>query len=120
MEIEERKDLIVEGIRLGMDFYRSCLLAECPDEQIAEFENDSFFMRRLKIEEAIKEKELLERHDAAMSAAALKGNTTALQWKLERINPKRWAVGGRTEEPDEKEKIKIYVPENGRKGCDNN
>jgi hypothetical protein len=113
MDINRRKVLILEGIRLGMDFYKSCLLAECPDAMIEELEKDALFMSRIKIEEALKEKELLERHEQAMLLAALKGNTNALQWKLERLDPDRWASGRRGDD-EGKEKVKIYVPKNGR------
>ena len=74
-----------------MDLFSAALVAECTDEEIDKFEKDPVFKRRLLIENALEEKRLLEKHNYAMEEAAIRGKANPIQWKLEKLNPRRWS-----------------------------
>lgn len=78
-------------MKLGMEWDRAALVAECTLDEIDVLESDADFMRKLSINDAILEKNLLAKHDLAMDEAITKGSAAAVQWRLERINPGRWA-----------------------------
>ena len=90
MTLEEKKGLMLECVKLGMDFFSSAILAECTDEEIEVLEEDAAFTRRIRIQEVFEEKRLLEKHNTAIEEAVIKGSAAAVQWKLEKINPGRW------------------------------
>ena len=90
----DKRSLILNCIRLGMDFYTSALSASCSNEEIEELENDETFQRTIEINKAIMEKDLLEDHEKIIDDCVDKGIAAPLQWKLERINPSQW--GSRT------------------------
>ena len=90
MTLDDKKEHILRLIKLGMELYRAELITECTEEEIDDIERDKTFSRRIEIHEAICEKELLEKLEDAIDIAADKGKSSAIQWKLERINPRRW------------------------------
>lgn len=94
MNLEEKKSHILRCIRLGMDLFSAALIAECTDEEVEKLEKDKKFMRRLKIENAIEEERLLNKHNVAIEEAVIRGNANSVQWKLERLNPGRWGSKG--------------------------
>jgi len=90
MNLKEKKEHILRCVRLGMDFFSSALIAECTDEELEKLEEDTDFQKRIKIENAIEEERLLIKHNTAIEEAVIKGNASAVQWKLEKINSNRW------------------------------
>jgi hypothetical protein len=73
-----------------MELVQAELVAECSLEEIDEIESDPDFLREIKLHHAISEMELLEKHEEAMELQVEQGKTSAVQWKLERVNPRRW------------------------------
>lgn len=90
MTLEHKKEIILEMIRLGMDFHTACLASELTEEEEDEVMEDELFQRIVSRDTALLEKELLERHDAASSIGESRGSCSGLQWKLEKVNPKRY------------------------------
>ena len=90
MNLEEKKAHILRCTKLGMDFFSAALIAECTDEELNVLDNDSIFNHRILIGNAIEEERLLNKHNSAMTVAADKGQAAPIQWKLERLNPRRW------------------------------
>lgn len=92
--LDTKKDLIINCIKLGMDFYKSAICASCTKGEIEQLEKDEQFQNIIEVHKAIVEKELLVDHQSIIEDAVLKGNAAPLQWKLERLNPGQW--GNRT------------------------
>lgn len=90
MKLEEKKDHILRCMRLGMDFFSASLVAECTEKELDILDNDKYFQRRLLIEHALEEERLLKKHNDAIEEAVIRGRANSIQWKLERLNPKRW------------------------------
>jgi len=90
MQLKERKEHILRLIKLGMELYKASLVAGCSEEEIEQLENDKVFKLKIEAYKAISEKELLDRLEDAMDIAVDRGNSSAIQWKLERLNPKKW------------------------------
>lgn len=90
MKLDEKKDHILRCVRLGMDLFSAALIAECTDEELDVLEQDPVFQRRIKIETAIEEERLLNKHNAAIEEAVVRGKANPIQWKLEKLNPRRW------------------------------
>ncbi len=90
MKIAEKRDHILRCIRLGMDLFSAALIAECTDEELEKLEEDPKFNKRIKIEYAIEEERLLNKHNTAIEESVIKGNAHSVQWKLEKLNPGRW------------------------------
>lgn len=91
MKLEEKKQLILECVRLGMDTYESTLLAECDEEEIEILNTDKMFQKRIEYSKHCKERDLLELHDEAVSIALGKGETKGIQWRLEKLRPEKYA-----------------------------
>lgn len=91
MKFDEKKQLIYECVRLGMDLYESTLLAECTDEEAKELNNDITFQKRVAYNELVKERDLLQMHDEAIRIAIDKGDAKGVQWRLERLRPERYS-----------------------------
>lgn len=88
MNLEAKKDHIIRCVKLGMDLYKACIVSECTEDEISGIENDKAFEKRIEAIQARAEYELLEQHATACSEAAERGNASAIQWKLGKINPK--------------------------------
>ncbi|KKK58215.1 hypothetical protein LCGC14_3046690 [marine sediment metagenome] len=89
-----KKSLILECVRLGMDFYSAALAVSCSKEEIKTLENDEDFQYSVEVNNTLLEKDLLEDHNRVTEMCVDRGIAAPLQWKLERVNPGRW--GGRT------------------------
>jgi hypothetical protein len=89
---DKKRDLILRCVKLGMEWYRAALIAECTEEELEFIESDPTLLRKFKAYEAIEEMRLLEKHEIAIEEGIYKGNASAVQWKLERINPDRWSA----------------------------
>lgn len=90
MNMEHKKYLIEEAVKLGMDKYSTYLLAECTDTEIEEIENDKDFQSKLDILILIEERELLQSHNDAIKHAIQKGNSRPIEWRLSKLNPEKW------------------------------
>lgn len=91
MDLDEKKEQLLSLIKLGMSIYKAELILGCTEDEIEGLEKDEEFNKRIAAYEAISEKELLDKLEDAMDIAADKGKSSAIQWKLERLNPARWA-----------------------------
>ena len=58
MDLKDKKDLILNYVRLGMDFHSSALAISCTKEDIEIFETDEDFQKAVKVNHAILEKDL--------------------------------------------------------------
>jgi hypothetical protein len=91
--IDARVDYILKLVPLGIDVEDAFLLAECTEDEIDFLRDDETFASRLKISAIREEKRLLSLHSKAIFIQAGKGNTTGIQWKLEKTNKKKWGNG---------------------------
>lgn len=98
MNLDDKKDGILRLIKLGMELYKAGLVVGCSEEDIEQLENDKGFKLKIEAYTAIAEKELLDKLEDAIDIAVDKGNSSAIQWKLERINS-RWASKEMNREP---------------------
>lgn len=106
MELQEKKNHILRFVKLGLDLYSSCILAECTDEEIKDVENDPDFLKRVEVCNIIAEKDLLKKYELAMDIAAERGNTEPIKWRLGKLNPERWSDKIRPGEGD------VFIPAN--------
>ena len=90
MTLDEKKTHVLRCIRLGMDFTTSSLVAECSEPELTALEEDIEFQRRISIEMALEEHRLLSKHNAVIEEAAIRGNGAPIQWRLEKLNPRRY------------------------------
>ena len=100
MDIEGKKNHILRCVKLGMELLQAELVAECSVEDIEKIEEDKSFLRQVKNYFAYAEFDLLERHEKAMNNQLVEGKTAAAQWKLERINPRRWGKEDSKQPPE--------------------
>ncbi len=118
MDFENKKDHILRCIKLGLDLYQAEILSECTVEEIDKLDDDEHFQLLVQQEAILEEYELLEKHKTAMDLASSRGNTSAIQWKLEKLNPKKWGNDKEEEENkspygDEKLEINLVGKANG-------
>ena len=114
MNLKDKKEQILRLIKLGMELYRAELVLGCSEEEIKKIEEDLNFNQRVKEHEAISEKELLDKLEDAIDFGVDKGKSSAIQWKLERINAKRWG----SKEMDNKYIPNVSIELVGRKPND--
>lgn len=88
--LEDKKKIIYNLTKLGMDIDKAHLIAECSEEEIALLDKDVDFNKKLEVYLAIAEKRLLKMHAKACRISAEKGSATGIQWKLSKINPDKW------------------------------
>jgi len=90
MTFEQKKDHIIRCVKLGMELYRAELVSECTLEEIELLDKDKDFLKRIDQQYAIEEYALLTKHNVALEIAKTRGNASPIQWKLGKLNPKRW------------------------------
>jgi len=90
MTLEQKKEHILRCVKLGMELYKAELISECTLEETELIEEDKLFLKRIEQQYAISEYELLTKHNTVLSLAESKGNAGPIQWKLGKLNPKRW------------------------------
>lgn len=90
MDIDSKKEHIMRCIDLGMDFFKSCLSSGCTDEEIEKLELDESFQKQVEIKYSLAEYNLLMKHNTALEVAKMKGNATPIQWRLDKLNPKKY------------------------------
>lgn len=93
MTLEHKKEHILRCVKLGMVLYSAMVLAECTEEEISSIEQDEIFLKRVEQQYALEEYELLQAYEIATEIATNRGITSPIQWKLQKINPKRWDSG---------------------------
>lgn len=112
---QDRKDLTLRYIRLGMSRNDAFILARVPLDEQVEFERDPLFMEKCEVALLQEEYELLDTLDDIIADNAAKGTSTEIRWKLERINPKRWGkrltVDGEANTPSRQEVDVSHLPE---------
>ena len=91
MRIDEKKQLIYEFVKLGIEQYEAILLAECDDDEIETLNNDPIFQKRSTYNKLKKEEELLLLHDEAIRIAIDKGDSKGIQWRLEKLKPEKYS-----------------------------
>jgi len=89
MNFQDKKDYAMQFIRLGISPYEAMLHTDFTEDEIAKAEEDPEFQADIRFNQRMEEIELLQKLNDAMEIAASKGNASAIQWKLERINS-RW------------------------------
>lgn len=115
MKLEYKKEQILRLVPLGIDLDRAFIYSECTDEDIIKLKNDASFNRELQIREILEEKRLLQEHRKALKKQVNRGITTGVQWKLAKINPEKWGAESNNKTKGyDLEKVKVYIPSNGR------
>lgn len=88
--MESKRAVVLELSRLGMDFDRAVIIAECTLPEIEEMQNDAQYMARISFSAAVLERDLLKKMETIVDMNSAVGQSTEVRWLLERINPK-WA-----------------------------
>lgn len=115
MKLEYKKEQVLRLVPLGIDLDRAFIYSECTDEDIEKLKKDVLFNKELQIRQIMEEKHLLQEHRKALKKQTNKGITTGTQWKLAKINPEKWGADSNNKtKGDDLEKVKVYIPENGR------
>lgn len=86
-----RQDIVIEFLKLGMDYDTACTAAEVSPEMKEKFAEDEDFQTRKKFALSQIELELLKRLNKASEFSALKGDTRPTERLLEIIRPDRYA-----------------------------
>ena len=86
-----RQDVVIEFLKLGMDYDTACTAAEVSPEMKEKFAEDEDFQTRKKFALSQIELELLKRLNKASEFSALKGDTRPTERLLEIIRPDRYA-----------------------------
>lgn len=86
-----RQDIVIEFLKLGMDYDTACTAAEVSPEMKDKFAEDEDFQTRKKFALSQIELELLKRLNKASEFSALKGDTRPTERLLEIIRPDRYA-----------------------------
>ncbi len=90
MTLEDKKSQIYRLVRLGMGRAEAELLAETTLEEQALLDADTMYLSRVNIQKVIEERDLLVKLDDIIEQNTMKGESGALRWKLERLNPQKW------------------------------
>lgn len=110
--LDNRKEHLLRFVKLGMDFYRAAILAQCTEDEIEVLRNDTQFQKKLELHDALLEMQLLEKLDFAMEVAKMKGNSAGIRWKLEKVNPTKWGKKDEEKPPFEGE-FHVYLEGKG-------
>ena len=102
MTLDEKKEHILRYVKLGMDVLQSAYICECTDTEIDVLEEDPVFQRRVKAQNALKEMELLQRHDNVIVEAEARGNGGPIQWRLGIVNPDRYSGKEKSDKKNER------------------
>ena len=99
--MRQRQDLVIEFMKLGMDFDTACVASEVSPEMKEQFNNDEDFVARKKFALSQVEVELLKRLQKASEFASMKGDTRATERLLELIRPDRYAKTTKVQFPSD-------------------
>jgi len=116
MDLTEKKGLIMNVIRLGMDLPSAFLLAECSLEEQQQIEAEPSFTMQVRFAEKMLEKNILDRFHNAMMGNLMQGNTADARWFLERTNRERFgsAVAKEASGGGGEQNVHVYIPDNKR------
>lgn len=89
--LRARQDIVIEFLKLGMDFDSACSAAEVSPEAKQLFIEDEDFQRRKRFALSQVEAVLLKRLETASLAASGKGDIRATERLLGLIKPERYA-----------------------------
>lgn len=90
LTIENKKYLVEQAIATGMTLFEAGILAELSLEDIEELENDPSMQRYLEFCKLSEEQRLREKFDTAMDVSAERGNTSAIEKKLQWLRPEKY------------------------------
>jgi len=115
MDFEDKKTFALQFVRLGIDPLRAMMQVDFTEEEMTLAKEDTEFQNNIDFEIRMEEIDLLKKLNTAMDVAVAKGNSQAVQWKLERLN-KKWNKTFKTDDDDGKDngKVLVYLPANGR------
>ena len=88
---QKKKDMLVEFLKLGMDFDSACLAAEIDDDFKKELQYDDAFTHLANTAIAKKEVELLQKLEQIGEANAQRGESKQIERQLELLNPERYS-----------------------------
>ena len=88
---QKKKDMLVEFLKLGMDFDSACLAAEIDDDFKKEWQYDDSFTNLAYTAIAKKEVELLQKLEQIGEANAQRGESKQIERQLELLNPERYS-----------------------------
>ena len=86
--LEEKKNLIKNGISAGMDMEDMFILSHCTMDQMATLRADSFFLSECACEAKILEKDLLHGLIQTIALQQDKGKDHGTIWLLGKLNPR--------------------------------
>lgn len=112
--LENKIYMILNVVQLGMDKYRAYLLFELTNREIAYLDKNKKFQAQIVATEVNFEQNLLDKYAEIIEQSVVKGNPSAIQWMLSKINPARWGVKADFSDKFLEEKVRIYLPDNGR------
>ena len=87
---DEKKTQILNALQTGFSREDAMLLTGITTAELAEIDEDIFFIAQMKQAEKMLEQELLTKLDRVIDAQVDLGKESAITWMLERINPSRW------------------------------
>lgn len=109
MELDQKKEIVIKCVRLGMSLASAMILAACDDLDTDRLNSDANFLRRVRFVQKEEELALLRDHQTARIIAAQKGNTKPIEWMLTRFDPERY--GGKDAGDTTPIDVAIYLPE---------
>jgi hypothetical protein len=97
VELNDKKDLILRLLALGMAMDKAMLYAEIDEEDLIVLNQDEVFGRRVKRIHSETEYELLKKFDEVMDISSKAGRSEDIKWKLALINRDRYGnvTGGK-------------------------
>ena len=110
MELVDKKEHIIRGIKTGLDLYSSMIIATCTSHEIKELEDNEEFKGEVLFAQKYLEQALLEAHTAASNISQTKGGTHGVEWMLEKLNPERFGKSTKVTLPPGGG-ASIYLPE---------
>ena len=92
IDLEKKKiDMVVEFIKLGMDFDTACTASDVSGELKEQLSQDEDFVNRVNYCLAKREGELLKKLNDVAEENAERGDTRQLERLLELMNPERYS-----------------------------
>lgn len=104
--IDQKKDLILNGLKAGMDLDDLFIMARCSPNEILTLKADEYFMSDCKCAPKELEIDLLKQLHQAILVQTDKGKDHGVTWLLGKINPR---YSDRPENGDKPGIINIYT-----------
>lgn len=90
MTLDDKKSQVYRLVRLGMGREEAELLAEFTIQEQEALDSDAAYLARVNIQKVIEERDLLVKLDDIIEQNTMRGTSSEIRWKLERINPQKW------------------------------